>query len=111
MGQASRAPHLRLTHLGTHVSTSADAKQLCSGRTLWGDPSEYRVAGVAWDWVEIRDGGVAMADPLGLVTNLHVLDSRGEELTHLEVGIELHQPVHALPWQCEVKRALDQTNA
>ena len=111
MWQASRAPHLHLTHLGTRVLTLGDEASLCTGQTLWGDATEERAAGVAWDWVEIRDGVVAMADPLGLVTNLRFLDTHGEELTNLEVAIRLHQLVHALPWQCEVKRALGQMNA
>ena len=109
--QASRAPNLHLTHLGTRVLTLGDEEQLCSGQTLWGDASEDRAAGVAWDWVEIRDGIVAMADPLGLVTNLRFLNAHGEELTNLEVALQLHQLVHALPWQCEVKRALGQMDA
>ena len=63
-------------------------------------------AGVAWDWVEVRSGVVAMADPLGLVTNLKLLDDHGEALTQIEVAVQLHQLVHALPWQSEVRRAL-----
>ena len=47
-----------------------------------------------------------MADPLGLVTNLKLLDERGEALTQIEVAVQLHQLVHALPWQSEVRRAL-----
>ena len=51
-------------------------------------------------------GVVAMSDPLGLVTNLTLLDDQGEALTNLEVAVRLHQLVHALPWQSEVQRAL-----
>ena len=109
--QASRAPQLHLAHLGTRVLTFGDEESPCSGQTLWGDSSDERAAGVAWDWVEIRGGVVAMADPLGLVTNLRLLDSRGEALTSLELAVQLHQMVHALPWQSEVKRALGQMNA
>lgn len=108
--QASRALQLRLAHLGTRVFTLGDEESPCSGQTLWGDSSEERAAGVAWDWVEFRGGVVAMADPLGLVTNLRLLDSRGEALTSLELAVQLHQMVHALPWQSEVKRALGQMN-
>ena len=68
-------------------------------------------AGVAWDWVEVQPGVVAMADPLGLVTNLKLLDDHGEALTKIEVAVQLHQLVHALPWQTEVQRALHQVAA
>jgi hypothetical protein len=104
--QANRAPQLHLAHLGTHVLTFGDAESPCSGQTLWGEASAERSAGVAWDWVEIRDGVVAMADPLGLVTNLKLLDAQGEALPQLETAIRLHQLVYTLPWQTEVKRAL-----
>ncbi len=104
--QASSAPDLHLIHMGTRVLTFGDADSRCSGQTLWGAPSRELSAGVAWDWVEIQQGVVAMADPLSLITNLKLLDSRGEALSNLEVAVQLHQIVHQLPWQSEVTRAL-----
>jgi hypothetical protein len=103
--QASRAPQLQLTHLGTRVLSFGDDELPC-GQTLWGDSSAQQSAGVAWDWVEVQNGVVAMSDPLGLITNLKLLDERGEALNHVEVAVQLHQLVHALPWQNEVHRAL-----
>ena len=104
--QASRAPQLHLTHLGTHVLNFGDEACLCSGQTLWGDASDERTAGVAWDWVELQQGVVAMCDPLGLVTNLKLVDEEGEALNRVAAAVRLHQIVHALPWQTEVQRAL-----
>lgn len=104
--QASLAPQLNLTHLGTRVLSFGDDESPCTGQTLWGDSNARQSAGVAWDWVEVQAGVVAMADPLGLVTNLKLLDDHGEALTHIEVAVQLHQLVHALPWQREVRRAL-----
>ncbi len=104
--QASRAPQLHLTHLGTHVLNFGDEACLCSGQTLWGHASDERAAGVAWDWVELQQGVVAMCDPLGLVTNLKLLDEEGEALNRVAAAVRLHQIVHALPWQSEVQRAL-----
>jgi hypothetical protein len=106
--QASRAPQLHLTHLGTRVLTVGDGDCLCCGQTLWGDSSETQSAGVAWDWVQIQRGVVAMADPLALVTNLKLLDDEGEALNNVETAVQLHQLVYSLPWQSEVRRALDQ---
>ena len=63
---------------------------------------------MAWDWVRLQPGVVAMSDPLGLVTNLKLLDDHGEELTNIEAAVRFHQLVHALPWQSEVQRALHQ---
>lgn len=106
--QASRAPQLHLTHLGTHVLSVGDQASLCSGQTLWGDANDEQSAGVAWDWVELQQGVVAMSDPLGLVTNLKLLDDQGAALTRVEAAMQLHQLVYKLPWQSEVQRALHQ---
>jgi hypothetical protein len=109
--QAVDAPRLHLTHLGTRVLTFGDEESPCSGQTLWGHAGKSRAAGVAWDWVEIHDGVVAMSDPLGLVTNIRLLDAHGDVLTGLEAAVQLNQLVHALPWQSEVKRALGQLDS
>jgi hypothetical protein len=109
--QASRAPQLNLTHLGTRVVTLGNEEYPCSGQTLWADATVDHSAGVAWDWVEIQEGVVAMADPLGLVTNLKLLDSHGTALTDLEAAVRLNQLVHELPWQNVVKRALGHLDA
>jgi len=104
--QANSPPQLRLVHLGTRVLTFGDRAGPCSGQTLWGESSPERSAGVAWDWIQIQQGVVAIADPLGLITNLKMLDTRGESLSSQEVAIQLNELVHALPWQAEVQRAL-----
>lgn len=97
-------------HLGTRVLNFGDEDEPCSGQTLWGSTSDEheRSAGVAWDWVEIQRGVVAMSDPLGMVTNLRLLDEHGECLSQLQAAVRLHQIVHTLPWQDEVQRALHQ---
>jgi hypothetical protein len=41
-----------------------------------------------------------------MVTNLRLLDDHGEALSQTQVALQLHQLVHALPWQHEVTRAL-----
>src|ERR1700754_139744 len=106
--QADSAPELHLIHLGTRVLSFGDEDAPRSGQTLWGSASDDRSAGVAWDWVEIQRGVVAMSDPLGMVTNLRLLDERAEALRQLQMPVRLHQIVHPLPWQDEVQRALHQ---
>lgn len=105
--QAAAAPNLHLVHLGTRVLTFGDDDGPCSGQTLWADDGEGGAAGVAWDWIELRRGVVAMADPLGMVTNLRLVDAKGAVLSQTQVAVHLHPLVHALPWQREVKRALE----
>jgi len=106
--QADSASRLHLVHLGTRVLHYGGHTSPCSGQTLWGEASPDHSAGVAWDWVELQEGVVAMADPLGLVTNLKLLDAKGDVLSAFEVAVRLNGLVHALPWQSEVQRALHQ---
>jgi hypothetical protein len=92
------------------VLSLGDEQSPTCGQTLWGEANDQHSAGVAWDWVEIRNGVVAMADPLGVITNVRFLDPRGDALPDREVAIRLQQLVHALPWQTEVRRALHELN-
>ena len=92
-------------HLNTRILTPGDASQPSAGQTLWGNP-EPHAAGVAWDWVQIQQGVFAMADPMGLVTNLRLIGSRGETLSDQQVALYLNELVRTLPWQNEVQRAL-----
>lgn len=103
--QADQAGALPLRHVGTRV-TSADAGPGAAGQTLWVGPSVDGEAGVAWDWVQIAQGIVALADPMSVVTNLRLLGGDGEVLTAAESALYLNALVHALPWQGEVARAL-----
>lgn len=77
-----------------------------AGQTIWAGRLDGAEAGVAWDWVQIADGVVAMADPLSVVTNLRIVGNEGEVLTAMEAARYLNGIVHALPWQSEVGRAL-----
>ncbi len=104
--QAGRESQLRFQHLSTRVSAPADRMSRCAGQTIWGGQSAEGEAGVAWDWVEIAGGVVALADPMSVVTNLRLVGEEGEVLTALESARYLNEIVHALPWQSEVQRAL-----
>lgn len=98
---------LQLHHVGTHVTHGGDPVHRMSGQTIWAGESEDGEAGVAWDWIQLSRGIVAMADPLAVVTNLRLLGPQGEALTALESALHLNEIVHTLPWQDEVERALE----
>lgn len=104
--QAPRAQRLRFLHLGTRVTYTGNP--VCSGQTIWGDAEGDQAAGLAWDWIELAQGVVAMADPMAVITNVRLLGPGGEVLTSVEAAPHLNELVHALPWQCEVQRALAQ---
>ena len=109
--QAGCDPELRFVHLGTSVLPDTSQGGACVGQTLWGEASEGRAAGVAWDWVQIDPGVVALADPFALVTNLTFVNEHGVVLAPGELVVQLNEIVHSLPWQSEVCRALSHVHA
>jgi hypothetical protein len=102
------APGLDLVHLGTRVVNAGSEAQPRVGQTLWGSPVSEGSAGVAWDWIELRPGVFVMSDPLGLVTNLQLVDANGEVLSGLQAALRLNQIVNLLPWQDVVTQVLRQ---
>lgn len=104
--EVTQVPQLQFAHLSTQVLVAGDAKHPAMGQTLWLGDGGRSVAGVAWDWISLPAGVVALADPLALITNLQFLNQAGEVLAPLESVCRLNEIVHALPWQYEVERAL-----
>lgn len=104
--QASEPANARFYHLGTRVMMSADVPGAAAGQTVWAASAAAGEAGMAWDWVMIARGVVAIADPMSLVTNVRLLGPHGDVLTAQESARFLNELVHALPWQREVQRAL-----
>ena len=105
--QADTADRVDFIHLGTRVISYGDGGEPPSGQTLGAAAqADPHTAGVAWDWIEVQEGVVAMADPLGLMTNLRLLDASGDALPFVQAAVRLNVLVHRLPWQCEVRRAL-----
>ncbi len=104
--QAGETPGARFRHLGTRITFTGDRMVRMAGQTLWGGSLDDGDAGVAWDWVQISRGVVALADPMSVVTNLRLVGDEGEVLTALQSSLYLNAMVHGLPWQTEVERAL-----
>lgn len=73
---------------------------------MWAAHDDDGEAGMAWDWVQIAHGVVAMSDPMSLVTNLRLVGDQGEVLTTHESARYLNEFVRLLPWQREVQVAL-----
>jgi len=105
--QAGNTGVLQLRHLGTHVAFGGGGDDVgMSGQTMWGGDTSVGHTGVAWDWVQMSHGVVAIADPLSVITNLRLIGDEGEVLTSWQAARFLNLIVHALPWQDEVARAL-----
>ena len=104
--QAVAFAPLRAQHLGTQVTRPAERGSPTGGQTVWSWLHEGGEAGVAWDWVHLPHGVVAMADPMSVVTNLTLIGPEGRMLGELEAARHLNQIVHTLPWQDEVERVI-----
>lgn len=97
---------LQLRHLGTRVTNPGDQISRTAGQTIWATAFGDGQAGMAWDWIQLSRGVVAMADPLSVVTNLRLVNPDGDVLTPLESLRRLNEVVHMLRWQDEVERVL-----
>jgi hypothetical protein len=104
--QVSREIRLQLHHVGTQVHEAGHGPFGSAGQTVWAGQCDEGDAGMAWDWIALGQGVVAMADPLAVVTNLCLVGEQGQALTRYETARHIHQIVYQLPWQIEVARVL-----
>lgn len=104
--QANSRRRLRFVHLATRVTTGKCTRQPCCGQTIWVGSSTDCDARLAWDWIEIDRGIVAMVDPMAVLTNMHVVNLEGNILPAVEAALYINQFVRRLPWQEEVRRLL-----
>jgi hypothetical protein len=93
-------------HLGTCITHQGSSGHNASGQTLWGSEWRDAEAGLAWDWILIGNGVIAMADPMCIISNMRLLGQQGEVLTGYEAALHYNQLVHRLRWQDEVWRAI-----
>jgi hypothetical protein len=93
-------------HLATRVTNARSRCEPCSGHTIWRDPCSDGDAGLAWDWIEVATGVVAMVDPMSVTTNMQLVNVNGDVLAASEAALHFNQFVRRLPWQDEVCRLL-----
>lgn len=105
--QVGASTRVRFQHLDTRVTFVGDASEPTFGQTVWAGFGDDGEAGMAWDWVQVARGVVAMADPMSVITNVRLIGDEGEVLTAHAAARYLNEFVRALPWQYEVRRALD----
>lgn len=104
--QAAESQRVRFHHLSTRITLGVDSPGPPAGQTVWAATADQGEAGMAWDWVQIARGVVAIADPMSVVTNVRLIGDEGEVLTAQQAARFLNELVRALPWQREVQRAL-----
>lgn len=95
----------RFLHLGTSVEDDDEFPGLQRGHAVWGLDVGGRRIGLAWEWREVRANVIAMGDPMVVVANVKLLDRGGHHLHDGPRLLALHDLIHDLPWQDEVRRA------
>ncbi len=105
--QAGAHPRVRFHHIDTCIVLPCDNSGPPTGQTVWATHVADCQAGMAWDWVQVTQGVVAIADPMSLVTNVRLIGEEGEVLTAQQSARFLNELVRSLPWQQEVHRALN----
>jgi hypothetical protein len=108
--QPEREAQLHFVHLGTHVATRLNADWPRTGQTVWGGRCGEAAAGNSRARIQGCDGNLANADPMMMITNLRLLGTEGEVLTAHDIAPHLNDIVHRLPWQTEVRQAIEQGN-
>lgn len=89
------------------VSVVERPASLFAGSALWMGELGLKPVALAWDWLELRKGVVALADPNGIVSNLRFLSDEETYRTPAESTIAKARLVCAMPWQASVVRAIE----
>lgn len=90
---------------GTSEDIGSPSPDTCRGSTVWGATFKGESVGLAWEWVSVRPGVIAMGDPMTILTNLEIVAGDGTNLQHSEKLLKLHELIFALPWQTVVRDA------
>ncbi len=90
-------------HMNTEV-VEPDGPGACGrGHSLWMAELDGSRIGLAWDWVEVRPGVPALADPNAIFSNIHFVCEDGRPMDTLVATIQANRIVHALPWQDPIR--------
>jgi len=92
----------RLQHLGTTVYVDAEAGGLRYGQVVWGAEVESQLAGIAWDWCEVRSNIVALSDPMTVHSNVVLFDDAGKPINESSKLLFLSRAINSLPWQAQI---------
>ena len=76
------------------------------GQILFGVESAERLLGLAWDWIALSPGVIALADPMMVLSNVHFRDSDGEPVQAALRVLELNSIIHRIDWQPTVHNRL-----
>jgi hypothetical protein len=89
----------RMRPMGASAPDGALAPGQRHGQLLWGTECGGQPLGLAWDWAEVRADVPALSDPMGVLSNVQLLDEEGDCLNEGLRILHLNSAVHGLGWQ------------
>lgn len=92
-------------HVSTVACQSSDIDAPATGHAVWMASFDGQPAAIAWEWVVLSHGSVAMTDPLAVVTNIGFAHGDGTIIDASKAALKLNRIVHELPWQAKALRA------
>lgn len=72
------------------------------GQVLWASHTQHGDVAVAWDWVELPQRIIAMADPMQIVSNVQIVLNDGSWMNERHRILWLNDLMQALPWQARL---------
>jgi hypothetical protein len=86
----------------TACSASPGAEMVRYGQVLWASRTLHGDIAVAWDWVELPEKIIAMADPMQILSNVQLKLDDGSWMNERHRILWLNDLLGALPWQAEL---------
>lgn len=77
------------------------------GETTWTMNTPLGTMSILFEWAEVTRGVLALANPMGIVSNVRLMTDEGDWLTPAQTLLELNFTVHELDWQTVVARRLE----
>jgi hypothetical protein len=99
-------PNMRLRHLETIIDRTTTAFGRRRGQAVWTADCAAGMTGLAWEWVEVRPGVIALADPMNILSNLCVVDESSAPVPDSRRAMVLNRLIHSVDWQPQVRRQL-----
>ena len=89
----------KLRNLDTTVHLDPELEGLRYGQVMWATNIHNTLAGIAWDWREVRNDVVAICDPMAVQSNVKLIGDQGEPISESQLLLFLNRAIHSLPWQ------------
>ena len=96
----------RLRHCASMQRRRSPEDFVDHGETTWAMTSTLGTMTILFEWAEVTRGVLALANPMGIVSNVRLMTDEGDLLTPAQTLLQLNFTVHELEWQTVVASKL-----